>query len=664
MRNRHTVKARVSHSRRLLRALVLPAVGLPLLLAAMFHAHGPDAGHGTTPWLMLSAALLCALNLLVLVLGHRLVNRVTVRLQHERDQAERLAWIAEHTTKMAVVADTDGRIQWVNEGFERMSGYRLDDVRTLEPAQLFSGPDVDPAVQAELTAAIRDKRDIETEVQLQTRDGKPYWVRLEIRLLKDQDGRPKAFIALGADITELKAAEGELAWRAHHDPLTGLANRQTFLARLNALQSDRQRSRHGLCALLAMDFDRFKLVNDVHGHVVGDELLCAIARRLETAVAEADVVARFGGDEFILLLQDVGDNASVQRIAARISAALARPHRLGSGIEVSCSASIGVILLEPGDARPAEQLLRDADAAMYQAKMEARGGYRFFDRELRRHMSRRALLESDLRRADFDDCLHLYYQPIIDLRTGQVRCFEALVRWYRHGVELVPPMDFIPMAEDTGLVVDIGRWVTRRACRDLADWRTRTPAAADIGMSINLSRREIIEPGYCEWLCQTVTDSGLAPGDITLELTETALIDPRLNLIPLTARLRELGFRLAMDDFGTGQSSLNSLVDLPIEILKIDKRFVRNMLAGHASMAVVHAIVTLAAHLSMTVVAEGIESAEEVASLQAMDCELGQGYHFARPMPCEQALALLLEGVHTETLHQHPPLAVAEAGRS
>jgi diguanylate cyclase (GGDEF)-like protein/PAS domain S-box-containing protein len=579
--------------------------------------------------------------------GFRLLRRWSTARRRARHHAQRLSWVAEHTSKMAIVASADGRIEWVNDGFVQMTGYRLEDVKDLQPAQLVAGPDADPAVRAELTRAIHEQRDIEAELELHTRDGQPYWVRLEIRVLRHDDGTARAFIALGTDITELKTAERELAWRAHHDTLTGLANRQTFLARLNALQSGRRRAQAGVCALLSMDFDRFKLVNDIHGHVVGDELLCAIARRLETSLGEADLVARFGGDEFIVLLHDAGGAASVQRIAARISAALARPHCLGSGIELSCSASIGVIVLEPEDGRPAEQLLRDADAAMYQAKVESPGGYRFFDRALRQQMSRKALLEADLRRADFDAHLRLFYQPIVELDTGMVRGFEALVRWYRNGVELIPPMDFIPMAEDTGLIVAVGRWVMRRACADLARWRREGIASADTALSINVSRREIIEPGYCEDLADTVTRCGLAPADITLELTETALIDQRLNLIPLTIRLRDLGFRLAMDDFGTGQSSLNSLVDLPIEILKIDKQFIRNMgdrRVNHASIAVVHAIVTLAAHLNMTVVAEGLETAEQVATMQAMDCRLGQGFHFARPMPADQARALLRAG--------------------
>lgn len=638
-RNRRPIQP--SRSRRLLRLLILPAVGFPLLFAVLLHERWQDGADLTaTLWVALGAGVFSSANLACLILGYRLVNRVTASLKQERDHAERLGWIAEYTTKMAVVANAEGRIEWVNDGFVRMSGYTLEDVRDLQPHQLFGGPGTDPAVQAELTRAIREQHDIESELLLHARDGRPYWVRLEIRVLRNHRGEATAFIALGADVTALKAAEGELAWRAQHDPLTGLANRQTFLARLNALQSRHDRPASGLCAILSMDFDRFKLINDVHGHVVGDELLCAIARRLETSVHEADVVARFGGDEFILLLRNAGDSNNVQRIAARLSAVLARPHSLASGIEVTCSASIGVIVLPPTDHRPAELLLREADAAMYQAKTESCGAYRFFDRDLRQQMTRRARLEADLRQADFDAHMKLAYQPIVDLHTGRIRGFEALVRWYRHGVELVPPMDFIPMAEDTGLVVAIGRWVTLRVCDDLAAWR-RHGAAEDIGVSINLSRRELIEPGYHDWLQATVTERGLHPSDITLELTETALVDPRLDLVPLAARLRAQGFRLAMDDFGTGQSSLNSLVNLPMHILKIDKQFTRNMLASHASMAVVHAIVTLAAHLDLVVVAEGIENGDEAAALQAMDCSLGQGFHFARAAGADQALAML-----------------------
>jgi diguanylate cyclase (GGDEF)-like protein/PAS domain S-box-containing protein len=482
-------------------------------------------------------------------------------------------------------------------------------------------------------------------VRLRCHSGQFRWFRIRGATERDASGTPQFVAGVLSDVTELKLAEGELEWHALHDSLTSLANRQQFLDRLNRLQKGTRRTDRGVCAILSMDFDRFKLVNDVYGHAAGDELLCSIARRLKDSVRETDLVARFGGDEFLVLLFDAESAARVQQIAARLCSILAAPHVLSSGAEVTSTASIGVIVLEPGDSRPAELLLREADAAMYQAKAEAKGSYRFFAPELRVRMNRKALLEADLRKADFDAHFHLVYQPIVNLHTGAIAGFEALVRWRRNGEEPVSPFEFIPIAEDTALIVPIGRWITRRVCEDLKAWRAAAPAATDIAISINLSRREIVEPDYCDALTGIVHAHGLEPHDIQLELTETALVGDRFDLIPHAKRLREAGFSLSMDDFGTGQSSLNSLINLPIETLKIDKEFVRHMMENRASIAVVHSVITLALRLELRIVAEGIESAAEVATLQAMDCEFGQGFYFAAPVAAEKALAMLSEGL-------------------
>lgn len=732
-------------------------------------------------WFTAWAGVLGLANLLCLILGFRMMERWARKLAIERDEAERLGWIAQHTQKMAIIANMDGRIDWVNDGFVRMTGYDLADVHGRDPGELLTASSQDQVTVRQVTDAIARHTDVEVELQMQNRDGRPFWVRLEIRVLHGVDQQVRGFIALGTDITwqkdyeaalhhveqqlrasesrlkramsgssdgywdldlarnelyvsprfaellghdpravtgtlrpdddfmrtmvhpddlgamqaahaahlayatpydvtarlkrrdgsyrwfriraateyapdarplrlsgvvtdvnELKEIQGELEWRALHDPLTGLANRQNFLARLQAHPGGERRGDASLRAILSMDFDRFKLINDVHGHQVGDELLCAIGKRLRTMVREQDLIARFGGDEFIILLVDAGSAEAVRQVTARISGALAQPHVLTNGTELTCTASIGVIVLEPSDDRPADLILRDADAAMYQAKNEAKGSYRFFDRELRSQMNRKARLEADLRRAEPERDFRLLYQPIIDLRTGRVAGFEALLRWQREGREPIEPAVFIPMAEDTGLIVGIGAWVFERACRDLARWRTADPAASELTLSINVSRRELIEPDFAARLTDTVRRAGLESRDVTLELTETALVDERFDLRPLARELRDRGFRLAMDDFGTGQSSLNSLVDLPIHTLKIDKRFVRNMGSGQTSIAVVHAVVTLAAHLGLDVVAEGIESAVEVGTLQSMNCHYGQGYHFAKPVPANEALAMVL----------------------
>jgi diguanylate cyclase (GGDEF)-like protein len=440
------------------------------------------------------------------------------------------------------------------------------------------------------------------------------------------------------DVHEWQCALQRLEWQILHDPLTSLSNRALFMDRVARLLAQDQGHTHA--AVFAMDFDRFKQVNDVYGHGVGDELLRAIGDRLREETSGAELACRFGGDEFAVLLPAVESPQRARLRAERLHAALSRPYRLHNGLELLIAASIGVLYIDSNEYGTAEAVLRDADAAMYQAKASG-GRVQFFDGCLRERMIRTAALEHDLRHCVANDELTLLYQPIVSLDTGKIECVEALVRWQRPGTqELIAAGEFIPLAEETGLIVSLGRWVVAQACAELRTIRAMQPPGTAIQMAINVSRRELVEPDYVETLLQTVRRHGLQPGDLMLEITETAFVDSRYDIAAIAETLRAAGFVLALDDFGTGQSSLNSLQELPIAVVKIDKKFVRELSSRQSVIAIVHAIVTLGHHLGLRVIAEGVESESEVGALQGMECAMGQGYFFSRPVTLEALLQL------------------------
>ena len=466
------------------------------------------------------------------------------------------------------------------------------------------------------------------------------WFRVRGELSRGETGEVVRMSGSLTDVHEWQQARERLEWQVLHDPLTGLSNRELFMDRVGQLILRQHEAPELRAAVFAMDFDRFKQVNDVHGHAIGDELLQRIGARLREHTSGADIACRFGGDEFAVLLPGVGSVEEARVRAERLHAALGQPYELEGGLEIVCSASIGVLYLEAARYATADAVLRDADAAMYQAKASG-GRVQFFDSRLRERMARMARLEQGLRQCVANDELLLRYQPVISLETGEITLLEALVRWQRPGEgQFVRPDEFIPLAEETGLIVGIGRWVAERACADLVAMRAQEPAMSGLRMGINVSRRELVEPDYVQWLEQAVARHGLTPGDLMLEITETAFVDARYDITESARALRDAGFLLALDDFGTGQSSLNSLQELPIGVVKIDKKFIRELTSQQSFMAIVHAIVTLGHYLDLRVIAEGVESDTEVAALQGMDCAMGQGFFFSRPVDCGTIMAL------------------------
>ncbi len=443
------------------------------------------------------------------------------------------------------------------------------------------------------------------------------------------------------DVVERQLTDDDIRHRALHDPLTGLPNRLLFLDRLGQATERQRRRRDTLTGVLALDLDRFKLVNESLGHRAGDELLAAAAPRLRQAVRSSDTVARFSGDEFGILLEDITCEQDAIDMAERIAAVFARPFVLG-GDEHFVTTSIGIALAEGGER--AEDLLRDADAAMHRAKERGGARYELFDEALRGRALTRLRVENDLRRALERDELTLHYQPLISLHDREMVSVEALVRWDHPERGRISPVDFIPVAEENGLIEPIGRWVLEHACRQAAEWYRERPDARPLTMSVNLSAVQVANRGLIETVAAALRISGLDPSCLALELTESMLVSDNEELSETLVALKALGVRLVLDDFGTGYSSLSYLTRLPLDALKVDRSFVDGLGTESRDTAVTEAIVAMSRALSLRVVGEGAETEQQVAELARLGCDLVQGFHFSRPVPAEEITRMLVEG--------------------
>jgi diguanylate cyclase (GGDEF)-like protein/PAS domain S-box-containing protein len=442
------------------------------------------------------------------------------------------------------------------------------------------------------------------------------------------------------DSVERQLVDDNIRHRALHDPLTGLPNRVLFLDRLqHALE--RQRRRRSLTAILVLDLDRFKLVNDSLGHQIGDELLAAAAPRLKQAVRSSDTVARFGGDEFGILLEEIADERDAIDMAHRVAGVFARPFVL-EGHEHFVTTSTGITLAQGGEAP--DDLIRDADTAMNQAKERGRARYELFDVGLRGRAMSRLRVENDLRRALERDELTLDYQPLVSLRDRSIVSVEALLRWEHPLRGRIPPNDFIPVAEENGLIEPIGRWVLHRACRQAATWYHARPDAAPITMSVNLSGVQVANRGLAATVREALHAADLEPSCLSLEITESVMLDDADGLREALASLKEIGVRLVLDDFGTGYSSLSYLTRLPLDALKVDRSFVAGLGTEAGDTAITEAIVAMSHALSLEVVGEGAETELQIDELARLGCDLVQGFHFSRPVPAAEITRMLEDG--------------------
>ena len=491
-----------------------------------------------------------------------------------------------------------------------------------------------------------DDPHLSIQLQMKHADGDMRWMLCRAAVSRDDQGKAVRLSGSLTEISELKAAQDELIQLAHHDRLTGLPNRERFMKELQvALRRHRDDPDYHF-AVLFFDFDRFKTVNDSLGHSVGDALLISIAERFRAELRQNDTAARFGGDEFVILLNGTVGADETRLAADRLLATLAQPHRLGKHDVVS-TASIGVVTDGLGHSSAAD-VLRDADAAMYKAKAAGKNNYRFFDQLMHDAAVDRLRTENDLR-AGLDDQLQVYYQPIVTLTDGQPVGFEALVRWDHPTRGLIAPDRFIPLAEETGLIVPLGARVLREACRQLAAWDRGPSRGRRNGMSVNCSKRQLLDPGFTELVRDVLERTGLPAGRLTLEITETAVMDNPDELARVMAEVRAMGVRLSMDDFGTGHSSLSCLHQFPINAVKMDRSFVRRMNRDASFAAVAQTIADLGLNLKLDIVAEGIEEPLQQERLRAMGCLYGQGYLFSRPMPAEDATAYLARAAGAAT---------------
>jgi diguanylate cyclase (GGDEF)-like protein/PAS domain S-box-containing protein len=546
----------------------------------------------------------------------------------------------ETTSEAITVTDTDNRIVAVNPAFTSITGYTEAETLGRDPGFLSSGRN-NAAFYRNMWQTLERMGRWQGEIWNRRKNGEIFPEWLSIVAIRDDKGVVKQYMAVFSDITKRKRDEEKIWRQANYDALTGLPNRNLFKDRLDQAMHAAHREGERL-ALMFIDLDRFKWVNDTLGHASGDLLLQETAARLQHSVRETDTVARLGGDEFTVLLNDIHNTGDVDRIAENLLKRLSEPFDL-EGREAFVSGSIGITLY-PGDAEDMEQLLGNADAAMYIAKDAGRNVFRYFTQEMNEAAQRRLGLESDLRRVLERGELLLHYQPIVD-GNAEVRGAEALLRWQHPEYGFVPPDEFIPLAEEIGVIVPIEQWVMRQACSDAAQFRQHVPG--DFFVSVNISSVQCKSDQCRQVIGSVLADSGLPPSCLKLEITERVMMENTEHVIALLKEVRAMGVRLAVDDFGTGYSSLSYLKQFPVDVLKIDRAFVDGLPEDRDDVALVEAIVAMAHSLNLQVVGEGVETAEQLAFLRSLGCDLIQGYYFSRPVAYQGFIDYLDNGGNT-----------------
>ena len=561
----------------------------------------------------------------------------------------------ESTADGIVVMGLDRKIVTCNKKFVEMwnvSEDILTDNDGLGLINFVAGQLTEPETfLTNLNKVYEDPMSTATEV-LELTDGRIFERYSQPQML---EGKPVGRVACFRDITERTRAEEKLRHYALHDTLTNLPNRVEFMNQLRLAVERADGNDYARFAVLFLDLDRFKIINDSLGHGIGDKLLVAIAEKLKSCVRPGDIVARLGGDEFTILLNRSGDTDEVARVASRLLAKIAEPCRIDN-YEVFTTASIGIIVSSHGQRAP-EDFLRDADAAMYRAKESGKARYEIFDREMHVRNMNLLQVETDLRHAVERNEFEVMYQPIVDLDTGRVQEFEALIRWRHPKHGLVMPKEFVEVAEETGLIIPIGQWILEESCRQTAEWQQRSPTPLSI--SVNLSAKQLLHPALTSQVRDVLERSRLGPGQLKLEVTESTIMEHSDSSLGVVSDLYALGVSLSTDDFGTGYSSLSYLHRFPFERLKIDRSFINSMDDDKKSGAIVKTILMLGENLNIEVVAEGIETEGQLEKLRSLGCKLGQGYYFSRPVDAAAAEEFLLNGSSMFGFGENPHLQPA-----
>ncbi len=591
---------------------------------------------GAVLWLSMSAQLL--LQETDLAPSGVVTSLVDITQRKQAEENLRLAANAmDNTAEGIIVYDADKRIVYVNKAFTALTGYTPEEAAGKTPDFLRPSQD-DEAFYSELWDGVKQTGRWQGEAWRRRKSGETYPELRSVSAVKDSTGRTSHYVTVFNDISRFKEYETRLQFLAYHDALTHLPNRVQLQDQCK--EAMLRAHRHGKqVGVLFIDLDRFKTINDSLGHAMGDRLLKAVAERLKKCVRETDTIARAGGDEFTILLDEINEPQDAAVAAEKLLSALSKPFTLGDH-ELVISASIGISCY-PEDGGDTQILLKNADAAMYRAKEQGRNAYCFFSAEMNAHALETLVLTNGLRLALERNELLLHYQPRVDLTTGRIAGVEALIRWQHPERGLIPPVHFIPLAEETGLIVPIGEWVLKTACKQMRIWRDSS--MPHFRMAVNLSVRQLRQAELAQRIASVLSETGLDADSLELEITESMIMQDPEETVKVLAELNAIGIALAIDDFGTGYSSLSYLKRFPIDYLKIDQSFVRGIPADADDVAITKTIIAVAKSLELRLIAEGIETHEQLAFLKAEGCKEGQGYLFSKPLPAENLEQLLRE---------------------
>lgn len=566
------------------------------------------------------------------------INQMRERLQQDLqkqslDAAEihKLSKAIQQSPSSVLICDRQWRIEFVNHKFTQLTGYDAESMIGKHPGMLTD----DPFLQ-------RENRQLWQAIQLQVqrvgvwqgesnsirKNGERFWEQLIVTPIKDSDGQVTNYLILGEDISIRKRYEQQLLRQANYDVLTGLPNRMLALDRLKLALAQAQRE-NTLVGVMFLDLDNFKHINDTMGHDAGDNLLVEAARRISSSLRGTSTVARLGGDEFLVVLPGLQGADSTTQVAERILHTFSTPFNLNNQ-EVFVSTSIGIAIY-PTDSDNSGTLLQNADAAMYQAKSKGKSAYERFSPEMKEVSHERLQIESRMRRALELNEFELYFQPIVETSSGKLSGAEALLRWNNPSMGMVMPDKFIPLAEETGLIIPIGEWVLDQACRSAVRWEETT--GSKLGISVNVSPRQFRDPGFVDAVLRAIRTSGLTPQQLELEITERLILDNTIETSDILSRLDKEGVRLSVDDFGTGYSALSYLKSYPFDTLKIDKSFVQDVNSKQEDASLVRAIINMAHSLGLKVIAEGVEDEAQTHFLTKERCDYSQGYYYSRPIP-------------------------------